>query len=61
MAADVAFENGDLLAKSEDFDCCIASTAEENADHRKDRENEFWHELTLVTRRNVDPSRRRQG
>ena len=45
----LAFENGDLLAKSEDFDGGVASTAEENADHRKDGENEFRHELTLVT------------
>ena len=44
-----AFEDGDLLPEGEDFEGSIASTAEEDADG----EDEFEHELTVVTWRNV--------
>jgi hypothetical protein len=50
----LAFENGDLLTKSQNFNSRVASTAEENADHREDGEDELGHQLTLLTRRNVD-------
>ena len=40
--------------KSEIFNGRVASTAEENADHREDGEDELGHQLTLLTRRNVD-------
>ena len=40
----LAFENGDLLPKSENFDGRVASTAKENADHSEDGEDEFRHD-----------------
>jgi hypothetical protein len=48
-----AFEHGDLLSKGKDFEGGIASTAEEDADGSEYREDEFQHEPTLVTWRNV--------
>ena len=46
-------EHGDLLSEGEDFEGRVASTAEEDAHHGEDRKNEFRHQLTLVTWRNV--------
>jgi hypothetical protein len=43
------FEHGDLLSECEDFEGGIAPTAEEDADHGEDGEEEFEHEITLVT------------
>jgi hypothetical protein len=37
------------LSESEDFEGGIAPTAEEDADHLEDGEEEFEHEITLVT------------
>jgi hypothetical protein len=48
-----AFEHGDLLSESQDLQRSVAPTAEEDADHGEDGEDEFRHELTLVTWRNV--------
>ena len=47
------FEHGDLLPEGEDFEGRVAATAEEDTDHGEDGEDEFRHELTLVTRCNV--------
>ncbi len=38
------FEDGDLLSKSENLEGGIASTAEEDSDGDKEREDEFEHE-----------------
>ena len=51
------FEHGDLLPEGEDFEGRVAATAEEYTDHGEDGEDKFRHELTLVTRCNVGPSR----
>ena len=48
-----AFEYSDLLSEGEDFEGGVAATAKEDADDREDGEDEFPHELTLVTWRNV--------
>ena len=48
----LAFEHGDLLAESEDFQGGIGSW-EENAEHNQDSKEELQHELTVVTRRNA--------
>jgi hypothetical protein len=40
-----AFEHGHLLSQGEDFQGGIASTAEEDADHGEDGEDELRHEL----------------
>ena len=37
------FQHGDLLAEGEDFQGCVAPTAEENADHREYGKDEFEH------------------
>jgi hypothetical protein len=47
------FEYGDLLPEGEDFEGRFAPTPEEDADHGQDGEDEFGHELTLVTWRNL--------
>ena len=53
------FHHGELLSEGEDFDGCIASSAKEDSDGDKEREDGFGHELTLLTRRNVaSPGRR---
>jgi len=39
---------------SENFNGRVASTEEENSDHREDGEAEFGNQLTLLTQRNVD-------
>jgi hypothetical protein len=44
-----AFEHGNLLPEGEDFKSRVASAAEEDADHGEDGEDEFCHEITLVT------------
>jgi hypothetical protein len=41
------FEYGDLLPEGEDFEGRVAPTPQKEADHSED---EFGHELTLVTR-----------
>jgi hypothetical protein len=48
-----AFEHGDLLSEGEDLKSGVAATAEEDAKDREDGEDEFGHEITLITRRNV--------
>jgi hypothetical protein len=48
-----AFEDRDLLAEGEDLKGRVPSTAEEDTDHGREREDEFGHEITLVTCRNV--------
>jgi hypothetical protein len=47
------FEDRNLLSQGEDFQGGVAPTAEEDSDGGQDRENEFGHELTLVTWRDV--------
>jgi hypothetical protein len=47
------FEHRDLLPEGEDFEGRVAATAEEDTGHGEDGEDEFRHELTLVTRCNV--------
>jgi hypothetical protein len=54
-------EHGDLLSEGEDFEGRVASTAEEDMDHGEDGEDEYRHELTLVTWRDVASPRQRQG
>jgi hypothetical protein len=56
-----AFEHRDLLSEREDFKSRVGPTAEEDADHGEGGEDEFQHELTLVTQRNVGWPRRRPG
>src|SRR5215813_15455094 len=51
-----AFEHSNLLPEGEDFQSRVASAAEEDADHSEDGEDEFCHEITLVTWRNGVPS-----
>ena len=48
-----AFEHSNLLPEGEDFQSRVASAAEEDAEHSEDGEDEFCHEITLVTWRNV--------
>ena len=48
-----SFEHGDLLSEGQNFEGGIRSTAEKHSDTDKEREDEFKHQLTLVTRRNV--------
>ena len=55
-----AFENGNLLTESKNFEGRVASTTPENTDHREDGEDEFRHELLFVTWRNVASPRHRQ-
>lgn len=51
-------ENCDLLSERENFKGGVAATAEKHADCGQDCEDEFGHELTGVTWRNVVPSDR---
>jgi hypothetical protein len=44
------FEYGDLLPEGEDLEGRVTPTPEEDSDHGEDGEDEFGHELTLVTR-----------
>jgi hypothetical protein len=53
-ARPLAFEHGNLLSKRQDFKGRVASALAEDADHREQGEDEFGHEFSLVTRRNVD-------
>jgi hypothetical protein len=48
-----AFEHGDLLAESEDFQCSIGPRLEENTEGNQDGEQEVKHELTVLTWRNT--------
>jgi len=48
-----SFEHGDLLSEGQNFESGITSTAEKHSDADNEREDEFEHELTLVTRRNA--------
>ena len=50
----LAFEYGNLLSKRQDFKSRVASALAEYADHREQGEDEFGHEFSLVTRRNVE-------
>ena len=50
-----ALEHGDLLSEGKNFEGSITSTPEEDADGGQDCEDEFGHELTVVTWRNVAP------
>ena len=53
------FKHGDLLAEGKDFEGGIASTAKEDSDGGKDREDDFEHGSTFLTRRKVaSPDRR---
>jgi hypothetical protein len=47
------FQHGDLLSEGEDFEGSIASTANEDSDGDKEREDDLEHESILLTRRNV--------
>lgn len=49
----------ELLSEVKNFQGCIASTAKEDSDGDDERSDDFEHELTLVTRRNVAPLCRR--
>jgi hypothetical protein len=44
-----AFQHGDLLAEGEDFESGIASTAKEDSDGNKEREDDFEHEAPFNT------------
>jgi len=45
------FQHGDLLAEGKDFEGGIASTAKEDSDGDKEREDDFEHEAPFLTRR----------
>jgi hypothetical protein len=47
------FQHCDLLSEGEDFEGSIASTAKEDSDRHKEREDDLEHESILLTRRNV--------
>ena len=47
----LALEDGELLAESQDFQGSIGSGATESAHGGEEREKEWKHELTVVTRR----------
>jgi hypothetical protein len=47
------FQHGDLLSEGEDFEGGIASTAKEDSNGDKEREDDLEHESILLTRRNV--------
>ena len=49
----LALEDGELLAESQDFQGSIGSGAKESAHGGEEREKEWKHELTVVTRRNA--------
>jgi len=44
-----SFENRNLLAKGEDLKSGIGSAAKEHANHGDDGEDEFDHEITVVS------------
>ena len=44
-----AFQDGDLLSQGKDFKSRIAPAPEEDADDREHGQDEFTHELNLVT------------
>ena len=44
-----AFEDSDLLSQGKELEGRVASTTEEDADGGEKSENEFGHEITLVT------------
>jgi hypothetical protein len=50
LAAVVFFQHGDLLAEGEDFEGGIASTAKEDSDRHKEREDDLEHESIRLTR-----------
>jgi hypothetical protein len=50
----LAFEYGNLLSKRQDFKGRVASALAEYADHCEQGEEEFRHEFSLVTQRNVE-------
>jgi hypothetical protein len=50
----LALEHGSVRAKGKDFHGSIGSIAKEHADHGED---EFRHELTVVTSRHAVPAR----
>ena len=55
----VSFQHGDLLSEGEDFEGGIASTAKEDSDGHKEREDDLEHESILLTRHHVaSPGRR---
>jgi hypothetical protein len=43
-------EHGDLLPQGKDLEGSICTTAEEDADHGEEGENEFCREFTVLTR-----------
>ncbi len=47
------FQGGDLLSKGEDFEGGIASTADEDSNGAKEREDDLQHESIFLARRNV--------
>jgi hypothetical protein len=49
----------ELLSEVKNFQGCIASTAKEDSGGDDERSDDFEHQLTLVTRRNVAPLCRR--
>lgn len=51
----LTFQHTILLSECDDFEGGIASTAEEDTDHREDGEDELLHEPTVVTWRNRVP------
>jgi hypothetical protein len=52
------FEHDDLLSEGEDFQCGIASTAEEDPEGDKETEKGFEHEPPFLTRGNVASPKR---
>jgi hypothetical protein len=57
----LSFEHGDLLSERKNFKGRVASASAEDADHREHGQDEFGHEITLVTRRNADSRTNRKG
>ncbi len=45
-----SFQHGDLLSEGEDFEGSIPSTAKEDSDRHKEREDDLEHESILLTR-----------
>jgi hypothetical protein len=43
-----ALQHRDLPSEREDFEGCVAPTAEENADHSDQLRGWIWRELTLI-------------
>jgi hypothetical protein len=48
-----AFEHSHLMPDREGFEGPIASTSDEGSDRRENGQDEFWHELTLLTSSNA--------